>query len=422
MTTSDSAAETPPTLMSTRAIVVAVVAATIISLSMGLRQSLSLFLPPMEADLGVSASAFGFAIALQSLVWGISQPFIGILGDRFGARPVLVGCAIIYAAGLLLMATASPTAALDLGAGVLVGLGVSGTSFGVLLGTVSRIAPPQWRSQIVGLVSAGGSLGTLALAPFGQILISGHGWRAALIAFAIVALLTGVISFAIGRDRDAPSVSAAQPDFGSLRTTLSSAAHHRGFIVMTVAFFACGFQLLFIATHLPQFLQLCGIAPAVSASALGLIGLGNAIGSYIGGLLGARFSQKRLLALVYLLRTLTIVVYLALPISDVATLVFGFVMGLLWFSVTPLVSGLIGRMFGLQHFNTLFGFTFLSHQLGSFAGAWLGGMSFDFTGSYTVAWSAVVIVGLGAAVLQWLGDDSPAPVTAMPATRVAASA
>lgn len=389
---------------SSRILVLLIAAATVISLSMGLRQSLGLFLPPMHAALGVSASEFGFAMALQSLVWGVSQPFIGMLGDRYGARPVLIGCASIYGVGLLLMATAHPVIGLNVGAGVLIGIGVSGTSFGVLLGTISRAAAPQWRSQIIGLVSAGGSLGTLLLAPFGQTIIAGYGWATALVVFAAIALSIAVISLVIGREHGEAAASSEQE---SLSAVLRKASTHRGYVVLTVAFFACGFQLLFIATHLAQYLAICGIPPSVSAAALGLIGLGNAFGSYIGGVLGARFSQKRLLAAIYLLRTLTIIVYLSAPITEASTLLFGAVMGLLWFSVTPLVSGLIGRMFGLRFFNTIFGLTFLSHQLGSFAGAWLGGVAFDLTGSYSTAWAAIICIGFAAAALQWFADDVP---------------
>jgi predicted MFS family arabinose efflux permease len=392
-----------------RVIVLIAVAATVLSLSMGLRQSLGLFLRPINAELGVSATAFGFALALQNIVWGLSQPAVGMLGDRYGARPVLVASALIYAAGLALMALGGPALGLNLGGGVIAGVGVAGTSFGVLLGAVSRAVPAERRSQMVGLVSAAGSLGTLALAPLGQALIAGYGWRAALLAFAVVALLMGAIGALIGRP--AAATAGAPSDGEAAASTcaaLLEAAGHRGYLAMAVSFFACGFQLMFITTHLPQFLAICGLPPSVGASALGLIGLGNAAGSYIVGLLGARYSQKRLLALIYLLRTLAIAVYLAAPISAASTLVFAAAMGFLWLSVAPLVSGLIGRMFGLTHFNTLFGLTFFSHQLGAFVGAWLGGVTFDLTGSYATAWTSLIVVGLAAAALQWSMDDRAA--------------
>ncbi|TAI61636.1 MFS transporter [Bradyrhizobium sp. Leo170] len=395
----------PQSAFPLRVIVLIAVASTVLSLSMGLRQSLGLFLRPINADLGVSAAAFGFALALQNIVWGLSQPVVGVLGDRYGARPVLIASALVYAAGLLLMAFGGPALGLDIGGGVIAGIGIAGTSFGVLLGAVSRAVPAEQRSQMVGLVSAAGSLGTLVLAPLGQVMITEYGWRTALLAFAGIALLMGAVGALIGR----PATTASTPGDGeaaaSTHAALLQAAGHRGYIAMAVSFFACGFQLMFITTHLPQFLAICGLAPSVGASALGLIGLGNAAGSYVVGLLGARYSQKRLLALIYLLRTLAIAVYLAAPISAASTLVFAATMGVLWLSVAPLVSGLIGRMFGLRHFNTLFGLTFLSHQVGAFVGAWLGGVTFDLTGSYATAWTSMLVVGLAAAALQWSMDD-----------------
>jgi predicted MFS family arabinose efflux permease len=390
-----------------RVALVVVVAATVLSLSMGLRQSLGLFLGPIKLDLGVSASTFGFAMALQNIVWGIGQPLIGMLGDRYGARPVLIGSAVVYAGGLLLMAAGGPIIGLDIGGGILAGLGVAGTGFGVLLGTVSRAVPPEKRSQTVGLVSAAGSLGTLVLAPFGQVLIADFGWRSALVVFAGVAAMMALVAVAIGRESSGTQTGGASHEPSSTSEALVLAGKHRGYVAMAMAFFACGFQLMFITTHLPQYLAICGLSPAVSASALGLIGLGNAAGSYIVGHLGAHFSQKRLLALIYLLRTLAIAVFLATPISPMSTLVFAAAMGFLWLSVAPLVSGLIGRLFGLQHFNTLFGLTFLSHQFGAFVGAWLGGVTFDMSGSYAVAWGSMVVVGLAAAAVQWFMDDRP---------------
>jgi predicted MFS family arabinose efflux permease len=249
-----------------------------------------------------------------------------------------------------------------------------------------------------------GSLGTLVLAPLGQVLIDSYGWRSALVMFAYIAAAMALISVAIGGQSNGQTGEASRERHSS-GAALLAASRHRGYLAMAVAFFACGFQLMFITAHLPQYLAICGLAPPVSASALGLIGLGNAAGSYIVGLLGARFSQKRLLALIYLLRTLAIAIFLAAPVSPLSALIFAAAMGFLWLSVAPLVSGLIGRLFGLQHFNMLFGLTFLSHQVGAFAGAWLGGVSFDITGSYATAWGSMIVIGLSAAALQWFMDD-----------------
>src|SRR5438552_1685556 len=299
----------------------------IISICMGLRQSLGLFMRPMTLELGISAATFGFSIALQNIVWGLSQPFVGAAADRYGPRPVLVATALVYAAGLLLMVFSNAfPGGLEV-AGFLAGIGTAGTGFGVLIGTVSRATPPEKRSQTVGLVAAAGSLGTMVLAPVGPSLINGFGWKAAMVA--------------------------------------------------------------------------------LGASALALIGLFNSIGTYMFGLLGARYSQKHLLAMIYLLRTLFIIAFLAAPISATSTLVFAAAMGFLWLGVAPLVTGIIGRVFGLTHFNTLYGVVFLSHQVGSFFGAWMGGLVFDRTGNYNFAWGALIVIGITAFTLQWLMDERP---------------
>jgi len=386
-------------------IVLLLLSALIISICMGLRQSLGLFMRPMTLELGISAATFGFAIALQNIVWGLSQPFVGALADRYGARPVLVGTALVYAAGLLLMVfSKSVPGGLEI-AGFLAGVGTAGTGFGVLIGTVSRATPPEKRSQTVGLVAAAGSLGTMVLAPVGQGLIDGFGWQAAMVVFAAVAASMALLALPI-REQP-PAAGGAGTVDQNLGEAVREATAHRGFLFMTLAFFACGFQLVFITTHLPAYLQYCGVAPGVGASALALIGLFNTVGTYVFGLLGARYSQKHLLALIYLLRTLFIVVFLLLPVSATSTLVFAAAMGLLWLGVAPLVTGIIGRVFGLTHFNTLYGIVFLSHQVGSFFGAWMGGVLFDRMGNYDLAWSALIVIGVTAFLLQWFMDERP---------------
>jgi len=390
---------------------VLVTASVVLSICLGLRNSLGLFLSPMAAELGITAGFFGFSLAVQNLVWGLAQPFIGAMADRVGSRPVLVGAAVVYAAGLLLMsASTDPTVGLGLGGGVMVGIGVAGTGFGVLLGAVSRAVPPERRSWAVGLVSAAGSLGTILIAPLGQLLIATMGWRAAMLAFAAIAAAMAVVSFGIGGRAAAPA--ASQPGL-PLRAALGEALGHPGFLMMMTAFFACGFQLTFIAAHLPGYLAMCGLPPSVSASALALIGLFNAGGSYLAGWLGGRYNKSYLLASVYLLRTLGIAIYIVLPVTVLSTLVFASAMGLLWLGVAPLVSGLIGQMFGLRNFNALFGTVFLSHQLGSFTGAWLGGAVRDATGSYMLGWVAMIAIGLLAAALQF-------PMSTRPSARLVA--
>ena len=381
-----------------------VLSGAIISICIGLRQSLGIFMRPMTLDFGLSAATFGFSIALQNIIWGLSQPFVGAVADRYGARPVLIATAFIYAAGLALMVFANAfPGALSL-AGLLAGIGTAGTGFGVLIGTVSRVTPPERRTQTVGIVAAAGSLGTMVLAPLGQWIIDGFGWKSAMFAFAAIAASMAVLSLPI---REASPVHAVETKKQKLGEAVREAMSHRGYLFMTMAFFACGFQLVFITTHLATYLQICGVPPGVAASALALIGAFNAVGTYLFGLLGARYSQKHLLALIYLFRTLIIIVFLLAPISQASTLIFAAAMGFLWLGVAPLITGIIGRVFGLEHFGTLYGVVFLSHQVGSFFGAWMGGLVFARFGNYNVAWGALIAIGLTAFTLQWLMDERP---------------
>jgi predicted MFS family arabinose efflux permease len=372
----------------------------IISLCMGLRQSLGLFMRPMNVDLGISAAAFGFSIALQNIVWGLAQPFAGAAADRHGPRPVIFVTALLFALGLLLfMVPNSIPGGLTL-AGFLLGVGTTG--FSTLYGAINRRTTPERRSQTVGLVAACGSLGTMVIAPFGGWLIDGSGWQTALVAFAVLAASMAILALPIN---EAPPAGIAKQS--SLRDALREALGHRGYLFMTLAFFACGFQLVFLTTHLPAYLALCGVAPGVGATALGLIGLFNAIGTYTFGQLGARYSQKHLLALIYLLRTAFIAVFLLVPVSAASTLIFASAMGFLWLGVAPLVNGIVSRVFGLTHFNALYGVVFLSHQVGSFFGAWMGGLVYDRFGNYNFAWGALIVIGLAAFTLQWLMDERP---------------
>ena len=388
-------------------LVLLLVSGLIVSLAMGIRQSMGLFLGPLTADLGISAATFSFSLALQNIVWGVSQPVVGALADRYGARPMLVATALVYAAGLGLMVVSRGAVGLDI-AGFLCGVGIAGTGFGILIGVVARASPPEKRIQRVGLIAAVGSFGTMVLAPAAQAIMAGFGWQAALATFAGIAVLIAFLALLI---RERP-VADARPTAEPLKKALAEAARHRGFVQMTLAYFACGFQLVFITTHLPQYLEVCGVSPAVGAQALGLIGLFNAIGTYIFGHLGARYSQKKLLALIYGTRTIFICVFLAVPITATSTLIFAAAMGFLWLGVAPLMTGVIGRIFGLGHFNALYGASFMSHQLGSFLGAWMGGVVFSATGSYSYAWAALIAIGTTAFLLQWTADDRPAAATA----------
>src|SRR4051812_18885450 len=379
----------------------------IISLCMGLRQSLGLFMRPMGEELGITAAAFGFSIALQNIVWGIAQPFAGAIADKRGPRPVIFVTALIFAGGLLLFMSPNVIPGGLVLAGFMLGIGTTG--FSTLYGAINRRADPKKRSQTVGLVAACGSLGTMGIAPLGGALIDGPGWHTGIVVFAVLGSFMALLALPIN---EKPETSASRKT--NLRDALREALGHRGYLFMTLAFFACGFQLVFLTTHLPAYLALCGIAPGVGATALGLIGLFNAIGTFIFGQLGARYSQKHLLAMIYLLRTMFIAAFLIMPVSAASTLVFASAMGFLWLGVTPLVNGILARVFGLTHFNALFGVVFLSHQVGSFFGAWMGGVVFTYAGNYNLAWGALIAIGVIAFTLQWLMDESPPRGTPAP--------
>jgi predicted MFS family arabinose efflux permease len=380
--------------------------AVVMLISNGVRQSLGLFLSPMATEFGVSAATFGFAMALQNIVWGISQPFLGMLADRHGARLVMLGASLIYALGLVAMALGGAFG-LQAGGGILLGAAIAGSSFGVVLAAVSRAAPPAIRPQAVSFVSAAGSIGILIFAPLGQWLIAGPGQIVALLVFSGVALAMGIA--ALFNEPRPAATGAVRPD---ARAAIREAMGHSGYVATCIAFFACGFQLIFLGVHLPKYLAICGIGPGVSATALALIGLFNAIGTLVIGRLGTLYGNGLMLALVYLLRTVAIAVFFSLPVTVETTLIFAAVMGFLWLSVAPLVSGLIASMFGVANFGTLFGVMFFFHQVGSFLGAWLGGLSFDVTGSYTTAFLSLIVIGAAAALIQFAADVRPRPASA----------
>lgn len=389
----------------TPALILSLVAAgTILSLSMGLRQSLGLFVEPMVRDTGITVAAFGFAMAVQNLAWGVGQPFMGALCDRFGGRLVVALAAMLYCAGLYLMATGSAYG-LYLGGGLLIGLAVAGTSHGVLVGIISRLATPAVRAMAVSILAAVGSLGTFVIAPAAQVMIDGWSWRLSLGGLALLALSMAGVTL-LFRRRESRGTAAAQrnplvsaPPVKAW-DAIVGALGNRTFVITSLAFFACGFQLIFIATHLPNFIGICGLPPSVGAQAIALIGICNAAGTLIAGYLCQRWGNRNVLALIYLLRTAAIAVFFALPVSVETTLIFAAAMGFLWLSVVPPVSGLINGLFGPANFGSLFGVMFMSHQIGAFLGAWLGGLSYQWSGSYSTGWISLIVVGVLAALLQ----------------------
>jgi len=382
-------------------------ASVMLSLSMGMRQSLGLFMPPVTRELALSASDFTFAIAVQNIVWGVTQPFIGAMADRYGVRKVAIAGVMIYAAALAITIAATNVAMLILGIGVLIGLALSCTASSIAMSAAARTADnPRKRSLILGLVSAAGSLGSFAAAPLAQGLIGTEGWRIALVAFIGLAAAMLPAAWYAGRADALPDPNAGGQR-QSLGDALGEAFGHGGYITMSLAFFVCGLQLVFITTHMPTYIVACGLDPMLGAEMLAVIGIFNVFGSYLFGWLGSRYPNQILLGLIYILRSAIIGAYFLLPVSAFSTLLFAAAMGLLWLGVVPLVNGLVARLFGLQFMATLTGIAFFSHQLGSFLGAWGGGLIYDNLGSYTLAWQLAVGIGLIAGFAQLLMTTRP---------------
>jgi predicted MFS family arabinose efflux permease len=386
------------------AALVLVAGAAVISSGLGIRQTFGIFLQPFSADRGLSITVFAFAVALHNLVWGMAQPIAGAAADRFGSAAVVAVGALAYAAGLGLTSIAHGSLLVIVGIGLLTGIGISCTSFGVVLPAVSRIVAPERRSVAAGVVSAGGSVGQMAIVPLAQGAISHGGVEFGLLCLAAFALLVAPLGLLLDRRGTAPAAAPTARPVG-LGEALREAAGHPGYRLLTLGFFTCGFQLAFIVTHLPGYLVTCGISPALGASALAVVGLFNILGSWGCGWLGARYPMQHLLGWVYLLRGAAIVAFVLLPKSEFGVLAFAAAMGVLWLGTVPLTSGLIGRMFGVTHMGTLFGVAFMSHQIGSFLGAWLGGVMFDLTGSYVGFWWLTAAAGLFAALVNFPIDD-----------------
>jgi len=388
-------------------------ASVMLIMSMGMRQSFGLFVAPVTQDLGISVADFTLAIAIQNLTWGLSQPFIGAFADKFGCRMMTVFGSLLYAAGLGVTMMAEGPIALWIGLGFMVGLALACTALSLALSASARAVSAVKRSVTLGTVAAAGSIGTFIAAPLAQGLIASDGWLMAMVAFLGLCVVMIPAAFFVGAgDKIAmqmASTSTTSDDHLSLKEVLAEAWQHRGYVTMAVAYFVCGLQLIFIAAHLPTYLELCGQSPTLSAQALAVIGGFNAIGCYILGWMGSKYPKHVLLGSVYILRSAFIVVYFMLPATPVTTLIFAAVMGLLWLGVAPLVTGLVGQIFGLRYMATLTGLAFFCHQTGSFFGAWGAGLIFDALGNYDLAWQIGVAIGVTAGIAQIFMDDKPTP-------------
>lgn len=374
-------------------------ASLMLSLAMGLRQSLGIFMPNLTRDLGIAVADFTLAVAVQNLAWGILQPFAGALAVRVGYRPLMLAGSVVYLGGLLLLAAAQGIVPVIVGAGIAIGLAMACTGPALAMAVAARAVPPAVRSSVLGMVSAAGSLGAMVAAPVGQVLMQAEGWRIGLVGFAAMALAMLPAAWFASRGDAQPPAPAARSE-ATAGAALREAFGSLPFVVMTLAYFVCGMQLIFLTTHLPAYLEICGMDPMLSAQALGCIGAFNVLGSLFFGWAGGRWNKLLLLGLIYTLRSLTLVWYFMAPPTPEGTLVFASIMGFLWLGVSPLVAGWIVDRFGLKWQAMLGGVAFVSHQFGSFAGAYGGGLLYDALGNYTLAWQIGVAVGLAAGLAQ----------------------
>ena len=377
-------------------------ASLILALSLGTRHGFGLFLSPMSADFGWGRGVFAFAIALQNLIWGVAQPFTGALADRFGAQRAIIVGGVLYAAGLVLMGLADSPLSLSLSAGLLIGIGLSGTSFSVILGVVGRAVPVEKRSMAMGIAAAAGSFGQFAMLPGTLGLIGWLGWSAALIALGIMVALIVPLAAMV---KDRPTVTQGPQQ--TLGEALREACSHSGFWLLALGFFVCGFQVVFIGVHLPAYLVDQHLPAIVGTTVLALVGLFNVFGTYIAGWLGGRRSKPRLLSALYLARGVVIALFITVPLSVWTAYAFGIAMGLLWLSTVPLTNGTVATLFGVRNLSMLGGIVFLFHQLGSFMGGWLGGYLYDHTGSYDLVWQISILLSVLAAALNWPVREQP---------------
>jgi MFS family permease len=402
--------------MSWRSPLVIVICGCLIAMiSFGPRSSLGFFLTPLSQANHWGRDVFAFALAIQNLLWGVGQPVAGAIADRFGAPKVLALGAVLYGLGLYLMAQATTPLMLTLSAGVLIGFGLSGCAFTIVVGALGKLVPAEWRSTAFGFGTAAGSFGQFLFSPLAVALIGSFGWQNALLAFAIMLALILPLSLVLSAPPSGGQAQAAHVPSQSVRHAMTEAFGHRSYVLLVLGFFTCGFQLAFTTVHLPSYLLDRGLSAEVGGWTLATIGMFNIIGSIASGYLGNRMPKRYILSIIYFCRAISIVIFITLPASATATLIYGAVTGLLWLSTVPPTSGLVATMFGTRWLAMLFGFAFLSHQIGSFLGVWLGGVVFDRYGTYDPIWWLSVIFGVLSAIINL-------PIVEQPVARAAEAA
>ncbi|VTU31186.1 MFS transporter [Variovorax sp. PBL-E5] len=372
--------------------------AMVVTLSMGIRHGFGLWLQPITQEQGWSRQTFSFAIAIQNLAWGVIGVFAGMLADKLGAFRVLLIGAVCYALGLAGMALSPTPLLFTLTAGVLIGAAQAGTTYAVVYGVIGRQIAPERRSWAMGVAASAGSFGQFLMVPIEGQLISRLGWHTALIVLAMMVLVIVPLAFGLREPRS--SAAATVPREQTVVRAVAEAFRYPSFGFLMAGYFVCGFQLAFIGVHMPSYLRDKGLGPEVASYALALVGLFNVFGSYLAGMLGQRFAKRKILAVIYLGRAIAIALFIGLPISPLSTYVFAAVLGFLWLSTVPTTNALVAQIFGVAHLSMLSGFVFLSHQVGSFLGIWLGGYLYDSTGSYDILWYIAIALGVFAALIN----------------------
>jgi MFS family permease len=384
-------------------IVILLAGSAMVTVTLGIRQVFGLFVIPVSSELGGGVQFFSLAIAFQNLMWGLSSPLFGAVADRYGAWRVAATGALLYAIGLLLMALYVTDAGVLIGQ-IFIGMGLGSAGISIAVGAVARAAPPEKRSLALGLVTSFGSFGQFALVPFTHELMSSYGWQTALVILSVIMASMVAVTLGLRGDGQSDKNKASVTDIAKLTAAgaLQSAISSRDYILLTSGFFVCGLQLVFITTHLPTYITDAGISIDVAGWALALIGLFNILGAFLCGWLGGITSKKNVLASIYLLRSVAIIAFISTPVTTFSVLAFGAAMGLLWLGTIPLTSGLIVVFFGPKHLSMLYGVVFLSHQIGSFVGAWVGGIWYDAYGNYEAMWWLNIGFGIFAFIVNWL--------------------
>ncbi len=381
-------------------------ACVLLAINFGWRSSLGLFLTPVSETFGYGREIFAFSLALQNLLWGLTQPIAGAFADKFGTTRVVIVGTLLYALGLYITATAESFISLHLGAGILVGMGIAGTGLGVVLPAMARMVAPEKRAFALGVGTAAGSAGQFLFIPVAREFLVAYGWQTALILMAIAALSMILFSPVFKGDAKTNVNIDNEPE-QNLKESLNEASGHIHYWLLIAGFFVCGFQLAFITVHMPSYLADKGFDSSVAAASLSIIGLCNIIGSLVSGHLSGIYSKKWILTFIYAARSIVIVLFLIVPISTVTIYAFSFATGLLWLATVPPTSGLVAQMFGLRFMGTLYGIVFLNHQIGSFTGVWLGGYLFDTTGSYNQVWWWAAIIAAITALIHVFIDERP---------------